>query len=355
MEEKGCIQNVGADRKFFRFMLIVSLGMHMVLFLFFCHIHITALAVYNILSVLMYLIFVFIITRIQHVRRWFLLPFAEVIIHSVLCNYYIGWGYGFSLYGFMIIPIVYCMSMSMGNKQKNDLLSDFALAIVDVAIIVCSCLHIQEFNRYDGFSTQWVVGIFCINFLLCVFATIIYSTYFVVKIRRTQEVLEERNEELDFYAHFDPLTHMRNRQHMPEVFRQYEESNQNYCVVLGDLDGFKRINDEWGHVCADELLVNLSYVIRQEVRNRGEVCRWGGDEVLLLLKMDQRAGYQLTEQIRQSIKNYVLDYEDEKVAVTITLGFAHSQEANCTEKLIALADKRLRDGKQKGKNVIVKE
>ena len=65
---------------------------------------------------------------------------------------------------------------------------------------------------------------------------------------------------------------------------------KDYCVVQMDLDNFKQTNRTYGHSCGDELLINLSYLIRQAVRNRGEVCRWGGDEVLLLLKMDKKAG-----------------------------------------------------------------
>lgn len=98
---------------------------------------------------------------------------------------------------------------------------------------------------------------------------------------------------------------------------------------------------------------NLSYLIRQAVRNRGEVCRWGGDEVLLLLKMDKKSGYRLTEKIRKEIADYVLTYQRQRVSVTATFGFVYCDEKQTMKERIALADSRLNQGKEKGKNQVV--
>ena len=88
------------------------------------------------------------------------------------------------------------------------------------------------------------------------------------------------------------------------------------------------------------------------MRNRGEVCRWGGDEVLLLLKMDKKSGYRLTEKIRKEI-DYVLTYQRQRVSVTATFGFVYCDEKQTMKERIALADSRLNQGKEKGKNQVV--
>lgn len=342
------------DRSFYRLMLILSLSIHILLCLFFYYLQIPLLIIYNVASIILYLLLIIVIEHLRHIARWLILPFLEVIMHTVLCNACLGWGYGFSLYGLMIIPITYNISFS-NSKEKNDIMGANILAFIDLVVIVVSCLEAKGFNQYGALTTKDVLHVFSINLIFCVLVIIIYSSHFVKEMRKATQILEERNEELHFYAHFDPVTNMRNRYNMPEVFRDFEKSGQNYCVVLGDIDNYKQINDTFGHICADELLVNLSYVIRQEVRNRGEVCRWGGDEILLLLKMDEKSGYQLVEKIRQSIKNFVLDFEGKKVTTTITFGFSFSKEEECTEKLISIADRRLYEGKRKGKNVIIRK
>ena len=307
---------------FFALMLALSLCMHTALCIFFYCIGVTILYVFNIASVVIYLLLLFLVSRVKHMERWMLVPFAEVLVHVLLCNLCLGWGYGFSLYGFMLIPVIYYIA----------------------------CIHMKS---RIGVVTSSVLVIFAINVAICTIFLMAYSAYFVVAIRSATNVLEERNDELDFMVHYDALTNMRNRQNMDEIFEEYECYEKDYCVVQMDLDNFKQTNRTYGHSCGDELLINLSYLIRQAVRNRGEVCRWGGDEVLLLLKMDKKSGYRLTEKIRKEIAGYVLTYQRQRVSVTATFGFVYCDEKQTMKERIALADSRLNQGKEKGKNQVV--
>lgn len=341
------------DFIFFRMMLLMSLAVHALLCVFFVRIELPVLIYYNIGSVILYLFMTCFIGHIYYIERYMVVLFLEVVIHVLLCNFYLGWGYGFSLYGLMIIPITYYISYT-NPRIKHDILGSNLLSVVALAVIVISCVKTGNYNKFTGFTTQEVMYIFCINLSLCALATVAYSAYFVMGLKHATRELKERNEELDFLAHYDALTNMRNRQNMEEVFREYEKSGKNYCVVLGDLDDFKKKNDVYGHVCGDELLVHLSYLIRQAVRNRGEVCRWGGDEILLLLKMDRKAGYQLVESIRQQIQDFSLEHEGKVMQITMTWGFVFCDEAEDMEKRISIADARMYEGKKKGKNQIVK-
>ena len=92
---------------FFALMLALSLCMHTALCIFFYCIGVTILYVFNIASVVIYLLLLFLVSRVKHMERWMLVPFAEVLVHVLLCNLCLGWGYGFSLYGFMLIPVIY--------------------------------------------------------------------------------------------------------------------------------------------------------------------------------------------------------------------------------------------------------
>ena len=165
----------------------------------------------------------------------------------------------------------------------------------------------------------------------------------------TETVLETQSE-----LERDSLTDFLNRRYFEDKINNYLLSSKSCgTFFMMDLDNFKQTNRTYGHSCGDELLINLSYLIRQAVRNRGEVCRWGGDEVLLLLKMDKKSGYRLTEKIRKEIADYVLTYQRQRVSVTATFGFVYCDEKQTMKERIALADSRLNQGKEKGKNQVV--
>ncbi len=351
------MENKGNEKKenmnFFRLVIILSLIMHMVLCGFFWLLEIQMMYIFNIISVMIYVTLICIIGKVRHIERWLVLPFLEVVIHALLCNLYLGWGYGFSLYGLMLIPVTYYITF-VDRESKNDVLVSTCLSVLDLVAIVASCLLTDDTNCSPVMSETHMTWVFVINFSLCVGFVMISSAYFVIEMKRATNELEERNEELDFMVHYDALTNLRNRHNMQDVFEQFENSGRKFCVVLGDLDGFKEINDTYGHACGDELLVNLSYLIRQAVRNRGEVCRWGGDEILLLLKMDENAGYQLIESICQEISRFTLDFEGKKIHTTASFGFAYCDEAENMKDRISLADDRLYEGKKNGKNKVVR-
>ena len=350
MSDKG--NGKKANMNFFRLMIVLSLVMHMALCVFFVVFDFTVLYTFNIASIIIYIVLICVIGRMKHIERWLVLPFLEVLIHALLCNLYLGWGYGFSLYGLMLIPVTYYIPF-IDTKGKNNVLASTCLGILDLVVIVCSCLKAGEMNKSGVLTDVHMTWIFAINLALCVIFVMAYSAYFVIEMKKATNILEERNEELDFMGHYDALTNLRNRQNMQNVFDQFENSGKKYCVVLGDLDDFKQKNDTYGHLCGDELLINISYLIRQAVRNRGEVCRWGGDEILLLLKMDENAGHQLVENIRQEIQKFSLDYDGKKVQITASFGFVFCDEAASMKERITLADSRLYEGKKNGKNRVV--
>lgn len=80
---------------FFALMLALSLCMHTALCIFFYCIGVTILYVFNIASVVIYLLLLFLVSRVKHMERWMLVPFAEVLVHVLLCNLCLGWDMAF--------------------------------------------------------------------------------------------------------------------------------------------------------------------------------------------------------------------------------------------------------------------
>ncbi|MCI8338896.1 MAG: EAL domain-containing protein [Lachnospiraceae bacterium] len=167
------------------------------------------------------------------------------------------------------------------------------------------------------------------------------------------DMLREKNMELDFLANYDMLTKLNNRHHMMHFFRQFEESGKPFCVIIGDIDDFKVINDTYGHDCGDLVLYTVADIIKNTLGQRGVPCRWGGEEFLMLVYGEQETAGEILELVRHKIEQNVVNYHGQDVRVTMTFGMAFYKERANVEKMISLADQRLYYGKNHGKNRIV--
>lgn len=79
-----------------------------------------------------------------------------------------------------------------------------------------------------------------------------------MQIKELFQDLQNKNDDLQFLASYDALTKLRNRRSMGKVMEQYEQDGTPYCMILGDIDDFKRINDTYGHTCGDIVLQKIA-------------------------------------------------------------------------------------------------
>ncbi len=126
-------------------------------------------------------------------------------------------------------------------------------------------------------------------------------------------------------------------------------------IVFLDIDNFKEINDTYGHVLGDKALKDVTKAILHCIRTDTDwVARYGGDEFLICLynTPDDKA-YRITERIRSKISGLVIS-QDEKINITASLGVSTMKNSPLTAgELISLADSRMYEAKQSGKNRIV--
>lgn len=177
--------------------------------------------------------------------------------------------------------------------------------------------------------------------------------------------LEERNEELAALNHkleelsvTDGLTALPNRRHLQE--RLVEEVarahrlGQPLCVVMADLDFFKRVNDELGHQAGDEALIRFSDWMRAGVRQVDMVGRYGGEEFLaLLVNCSLEDGIKVAEKLRSvTAKRSQLAPFDILGGFTVSLGVAQLQSGQDHTAVVAQADQALYRAKEKGRNQV---
>jgi diguanylate cyclase (GGDEF)-like protein/PAS domain S-box-containing protein len=161
--------------------------------------------------------------------------------------------------------------------------------------------------------------------------------------------------ELEYAASRDPLTGLWNRRHflnlLENAHRQKRRYDVDYSLMILDADHFKNINDRFGHGKGDEVLVLLARTLENRVRETDSVCRWGGEEFIILLpQTNVGSAAKLAECLRASAAE--IQVPDLPV-VTISIGVAQHQSEEATESLLRRADTALYQAKAAGRNRVV--
>lgn len=171
-----------------------------------------------------------------------------------------------------------------------------------------------------------------------------------------EEIVETRTaalmktlDEMDLMSKTDFLTKLPNRRSMLQSIDSVVKSKQPFYIAVADIDNFKIINDTFGHDCGDTILIELSEQLTYIIGEDGFVGRWGGEEFLIILyaKNDQKA-FEQSEKIRRHIENHLIDAIDS--VITFTIGLCKFDRDKSVENCIALADKALYEGKDRGRN-----
>lgn len=170
--------------------------------------------------------------------------------------------------------------------------------------------------------------------------------------------LTELKEQLEVTSRTDPLTSLLNRRGMEEKLDlemdRMERSGKPFSLALCDIDYFKSINDNYGHDAGDHILSQFAYDLTTYLRKQDTVCRWGGEEFLLMLPETDLAGASLlAEKIRSHIEKKAYTFNGIDIKATLSIGIASMQNIKEIKDCINLADKRLYLAKQGGRNRVV--
>lgn len=173
---------------------------------------------------------------------------------------------------------------------------------------------------------------------------------------------EYLNRDLKQQANFDPLTRAVNRRaFLPIAQHAIERRKQErtpISLLMLDLDHFKRVNDTYGHLAGDEVLRQVSTVLHQSVRARDVVCRYGGEEFLVLCPdTPSTDAAKIAERIRKAVEKLTVSYRNQQLKQTVSIGFAtfpSNSEHGDLEMLIATADTGLYAAKAGGRNRVTR-
>jgi len=182
------------------------------------------------------------------------------------------------------------------------------------------------------------------------------ETYHLAQVRSLEECLDRSQRQqhsLRVAAQTDLLTGVANHEaiigQLQEILRQPEPVA--VVAVMADIDFFKKVNDTYGHVVGDKVLVEVVRRMQAALRSVDSIGRYGGEEFLLLLSGSSlEIAKQVAERIRERVSDQPIHLVDQAVAVTVSLGVSAARPGDTDEVLIARADRALYVAKSAGRN-----
>ena len=167
------------------------------------------------------------------------------------------------------------------------------------------------------------------------------------------EVQRLKAKEMESLSLIDPLTKLGNRRKLEIQLAELKAIQQGFSIALIDVDHFKLVNDKFSHAKGDEVLIRLGQLLQSRIV-AGEAFRYGGEEFLLLLVQETELQAEtMCEKIRLEIMNDSWTRLDIDLDISVSIGVAHSSEANSQQLLLQLADERLYQAKSNGRNQVV--
>ena len=325
----------------FKFIIILFLVVTLLYSIVFYLVSMRELSVISFLGIFIYFISLKAIDDNNYDRAFFL-AHLHIVISSMLATAILGWDYGFYL---IIIAIASTTYLNIFRKRIiNYLLAGFDF----IGFIVVYMISNVYFPKEPGDFSQ-IFYLSNLAFLLFLFAMIfkIYNTVNQINIKD----LHKHKNELRTASQTDHLTGLINKRALHSILTK--KHNKTITIAMCDIDNFKSINDKFGHNIGDEVLKTLAQIFTDNANKSDIVCRWGGEEFVIVATNTSRNNFiTQIQNIRFIInKTPVKVSTDRSIHFTVTFGISDS--GTDPDKLTDQADKRLYKGKRSVKNCII--
>jgi diguanylate cyclase (GGDEF)-like protein len=293
--------------------------------------------------------------------------------------------------GFRLFRVQACLlalqvasQFEFGLQQPNTTYRLIALSIIlaaQLAIIAFFVFrHTPEFMRASGWLMGLLLSLLCLGNLVRLVGLLLYAApqnylrggsmlaWTVLNTTVLQcgvlvafvwMTAARLHHDLEVQALTDPLTGLLNRRGIEMFAKRAIATSQRNCLpisaILFDLDEFKRVNDSFGHLCGDTLLIAISRCIGQKLREGELLARLGGDEFVVLLgSTGIDAANAIAQRMRTAIEELRIDYEEREVSATASFGVAELGDPGGDWKdLLLSCDRALYAVKQGGGNLVM--
>lgn len=163
--------------------------------------------------------------------------------------------------------------------------------------------------------------------------------------------------------HIDDVTGLYNQRKLykdlASLVEKFQEEKDPFCVLFIDIDHFKKVNDNYGHLVGTKLLESVAHDVKSLLRDTDISYRYGGDEfVIILVDSDRESGKRVGERILAQIcsQDYSVDIRDEskRIKLSVSIGVAEfPTDAKNAQEILALADRMMYEAKESGRGLVV--
>ncbi len=216
-------------------------------------------------------------------------------------------------------------------------------------------------NEHTLFKTALITSIIALLIALFIARAIYRSAIKQSKEEkeRLERLVKERTHEIELLSKTDGLTGLWNRRYLEEMleieFKRARRYKHDVSIAVVDLDHFKRINDNYGHMAGDEVLRKVSGLIKSCIRETDFVGRYGGEEIVLILpETNIKMAKMIAEKIRAAIEANPVEFDGYTIKVTSSIGISNLRpEHENYHEVFSEADEALYIAKEEGRNRVV--
>ena len=181
---------------------------------------------------------------------------------------------------------------------------------------------------------------------------LVNATSYIENKKTNYIAVFENITEIQKVAYKDQLTKLANRLKIDEMLQRCFQSSKRYerdfSIILIDIDFFKKVNDDHGHLIGDEVLKSISKILSDLTRSVDLLGRWGGEEFIIISKeTDINGAYSIGEKIRRAVEGHIFE---EGLKQTISVGVTQYKQGESIDDMIKRADEALYAAKAKGRN-----
>lgn len=255
---------------------------------------------------------------------------------------------------------------------KNDRLQLYSAKLLDELIIKRSelksipCLTVKVENCYYYYMN---LGLKRNQFHFTVFSStseiptedLIHLSKFIASHLKIIEKFEDLYKSREL-IHIDDVTGLYNQRKLYKdltaLVEQYQQEKDPFCVLFIDIDHFKKVNDNYGHLIGTKLLENVARDVKSLLRDSDISYRYGGDEfVIILVNSDGASGKIVGERILSKIRSteYTFEMKDQKRSLNLSVSIGVAEfptDAKNAEEVLAIADRMMYEAKESGRGLV---
>ena len=330
------------------------------LFLLLCHLFLMGLYVYikhptmiilNIISLYTYLSFIF--RAYKMVDAYMTVAFFEIWIHMAAAVLSFGWEPGFQNWTFALLCAFFLPLFSPVNKREKDR-RPIMIGLLFAFTYFILLFLIKTFNIpiIYQLSDRLNLILFVFNSIIAFITIIVFTYFYTTRSYKRQNELSRR-------ADYDELTSLYNRYSLNyignSIIQQSGMVNKPFSVAIIDIDHFKKINDTYGHAVGDEVLKELSKYLRAYSIRGITPGRWGGEEFIMIAPngIEFQEFVIILEKLRERMESKHISVNKKDIQITISIGVASVKKVKSIEEAVAIADKKLYEAKETGRNKVV--